>query len=631
MDRFRYVTSGTIEWLVTGLGKWPLTTTVRLKGIELGKKWSVGLAMALKTNRSVKLLRISESWHPKEGIAALAEALAENATLTELRISEGGVDQGAFDSLLRAMHRHPSLRKFRMKELGEAEERGGLAYDLLPGTALEHIRVLTPALPEEGQRGSRLIDVVTQIAEENRAREVAVHWGRQVALLPGGRGGGCREGSCRGLCRALNNNTALQVLNLSLNALPEDTMNCLCSGLAVNRGVKELLLEACQLGRGAGTALAWMMQRNRSISHLSVACNTQCHQARDEMLQAFRQSRSLRRLNMSMTGWGAFLLEEALSVACFPQLHSLALGHCGVDSEHLTVLASNGARLLARLRYLDLSDNLIECDGVEALAGVLADSTTLVSVNLEDNAMGDNGLGCLAQALVANRHLSDLLVSGNPFGDAGIVTLARALEKNRTLKRLTLDGVGVSCTHSSFRLQCRISEMAERDVPSIETAGMVAVGGLLARNGCALEQLRLGGPLASRASVMACLGALEHNTRLTSLSLVATSRLSSAALKQVAEWLRNNSTVVELELEKREYPWQLESLLQRNSCNKRQREKTLSSLLQASGVLEGEKEECGGQSSDRKRTVRATGPETADGKNMSSDSPSPEQKRGRRE
>lgn len=65
--------------------------------------------------------------------------------------------------------------------------------------------------------------------------------------------------------------------------------------------------------------------------------------------------------------------------------------------------------------------------GAEALASLLAESSTLTRLALNDNYLGPEGARALAAALTTNSSIRELQLRGNELGDGGVEAIAEAL------------------------------------------------------------------------------------------------------------------------------------------------------------------------------------------------------------
>jgi len=87
----------------------------------------------------------------------------------------------------------------------------------------------------------------------------------------------------------------------------------------------------------------------------------------------------------------------------------------------------------AYLRKVDLSDNMIDDDGVSALSLALADNTSITHMCLAENRITSIGAEYLLCALDTNDTIVDVDLAGNSI-DAGVMDeLNHALKQRRTV------------------------------------------------------------------------------------------------------------------------------------------------------------------------------------------------------
>lgn len=82
----------------------------------------------------------------------------------------------------------------------------------------------------------------------------------------------------------------------------------------------------------------------------------------------------------------------------------------------------------------------LEDDGAIALAEVLKNNNTLISLELEWNDIGDIGAAALAAALKGNQTLRKLDLARNKITDAGISSFAELLKSKKNLDKLEVFG-----------------------------------------------------------------------------------------------------------------------------------------------------------------------------------------------
>jgi len=87
---------------------------------------------------------------------------------------------------------------------------------------------------------------------------------------------------------------------------------------------------------------------------------------------------------------------------------------------------------------LDLRYNHITDEGVEHIANLIRETSTLKEINLMNNDFGEEGARHLAQALLNNETVTSLRVNGNKFGNRGGMEFAGMLQVNTVLEHLDL-------------------------------------------------------------------------------------------------------------------------------------------------------------------------------------------------
>lgn len=70
------------------------------------------------------------------------------------------------------------------------------------------------------------------------------------------------------------------------------------------------------------------------------------------------------------------------------------------------------------LAEIDLSENRLGECGIKALASMLLENTSLISLNLSGNHLDERAAKHLAPALTKNQHLQHLDLSHNRLGEA---------------------------------------------------------------------------------------------------------------------------------------------------------------------------------------------------------------------
>ncbi|KAG1675896.1 hypothetical protein FOA52_001553 [Chlamydomonas sp. UWO 241] len=236
----------------------------------------------------------------------------------------------------------------------------------------------------------------------------------------------------RTLAEVLADSDSLTALNISRNRLGDDGAAALAS--RPWRGLQQLDLRECELGRAAATALAGPPGTPEPgpscLVRLDLSGNALGPGAGDGLGDLLSKFASLREL----------------------LLRGCELGDSGVSG----VAGALGAHTC--LRHLDLRDNALGGDGVAgALSAALGASTSLVHLDLGGNpGVGAAAVGALARALAGAERsaLSHLDVTGACLsGDDGVAAL-QELSGAGALRTLCLLGTRLGDSGCAALLAC---------------------------------------------------------------------------------------------------------------------------------------------------------------------------------
>ncbi|KAF9342197.1 hypothetical protein BGX26_008085, partial [Mortierella sp. AD094] len=132
----------------------------------------------------------------------------------------------------------------------------------------------------------------------------------------------------------------------------------------------------------------------------------------------------------------ADMVKLQLLISLAPNLSSLSLE----KNMKWSLALSAALKTDTTLTTLNLQNNSIESNGVQALSEALKTNSTLTTLNLERNSIGDSGAQVLSEALKTNSTLTTLNLGGNSIWFKGFFALSEALKSNPTLTSLELRG-----------------------------------------------------------------------------------------------------------------------------------------------------------------------------------------------
>eukprot|EP00927_Polykrikos_kofoidii_P014000 TRINITY_DN16102_c0_g1_i1.p1 TRINITY_DN16102_c0_g1~~TRINITY_DN16102_c0_g1_i1.p1 ORF type:complete len:275 (-),score=50.22 TRINITY_DN16102_c0_g1_i1:42-866(-) len=178
---------------------------------------------------------------------------------------------------------------------------------------------------------------------------------------------------------------------------------------------------------------------------------------------------------------------------------SLEQGDCTVTHLDLSERMLDGegvARVAAALAknttvtVLDISDNGIGDEGAAHFAAALERNRTLVAVDFSDNQIGDEGAAAIFAALEGNSMVTALGLSSNRIGDSGVCRLAKTLGRNAALSTIDL-GSNVIREEGAKRLAAALEE-DNSTVTVLDVAGNTFSYELVGRLTAALVRNRVG-------------------------------------------------------------------------------------------------------------------------------------------
>jgi hypothetical protein len=132
-----------------------------------------------------------------------------------------------------------------------------------------------------------------------------------------------------------------------------------------------------------------------------------------------------------LDGKGIRILAAAIRAGWCPELVRLTLRNGYISPEDLgDLVEAVGA---GGVRELDLSDNLMECRGAEALVAALRSNDSLEGLDLSRNLLWDREAAQVVGALRTCRRLRALSLRGNHVTDPGALAVALAIAGGRAL------------------------------------------------------------------------------------------------------------------------------------------------------------------------------------------------------
>lgn len=147
--------------------------------------------------------------------------------------------------------------------------------------------------------------------------------------------------------------------------------------------------------------------------------------------------------NEQITVVGLRALSDLLRAKKF-SLQSLDLNYMGIDCEGMNVLAA-GVACIQSLKSFDLSHNPIGDEGLQSLAVGLANNKNLETVDLSNNqSFSAVGLRRFSDVIFTALNLKEVNLSNNSIDDEGLQALAAGMTNHCTLEKLDISWNAIS-------------------------------------------------------------------------------------------------------------------------------------------------------------------------------------------
>ena len=188
------------------------------------------------------------------------------------------------------------------------------------------------------------------------------------------------------LSEALPKMKALEVLNIGGNSLGDEAVNEILKSLTGLLNLKKLNISNNALGKKVTDSelvetLVGILKNSGSLTELDVSWNNLRGEAGEQLLLAFKDNFTVKKLNLSYNLFGVSSVEFPAAIIKFAE-----------------VLQDN-----TRLKEIDLSNNWIDTKSAFCLAHGLRVNTTLKSININGNPIGSSGIKFFLQSLNDNK------------------------------------------------------------------------------------------------------------------------------------------------------------------------------------------------------------------------------------
>ncbi|KAL9956015.1 hypothetical protein ACROYT_G037432 [Oculina patagonica] len=271
--------------------------------------------------------------------------------------------------------------------------------------------------------------------------------------------------------------------------------------------------------------LAAALESNVCLEELNLSCNDICSQGVAQLSAILRKEKSkISRLNLSWNNLG----DDGVACLASVRQSSLNLAWNNIGIKGVRSLISI-FQTLQNLEELDLSGNVIEAGGLEALLPCLmVPGCIMKCLELNHCKLEDEGVNhCIKVLTFSQNQITCLGLAGNSITNDGVGKIAKALSSPECkVRRLNLscnvigdEGVE-SLSLSMSNQNCALQEL-DLSQNEIRSQGCKHLAGAIRKHNC-LEKLNLQGNQVSDEGAAQLLSALRiHNCKLHSLMLDA--------------------------------------------------------------------------------------------------------------
>ena len=206
------------------------------------------------------------------------------------------------------------------------------------------------------------------------------------------------------------------------------------------------------------------------------------------------------------------------------------------------------------VKHLDLSDSFMRDDIARDLSVILGNNKDIVYFNIANNELTQEGSIAICTALNDNYSLQYLNLSHNKLPPDALDILAKSLSTNNTLKYLSLGYNQQNSTpDSSGHLSTIISTTKTITCLNLEYMGLGSEGLKVLLDSlidyAAIRDLNIAGNGLSEDSIDNLSNLLQNETCNLERLVISDNALSNTALVKLAQILKTNTTIKEVELE----------------------------------------------------------------------------------
>mmetsp|Transcript_26470 Transcript_26470/g.48708 ORF Transcript_26470/g.48708 Transcript_26470/m.48708 type:complete len:486 (+) Transcript_26470:181-1638(+) len=237
----------------------------------------------------------------------------------------------------------------------------------------------------------------------------------------------------------IGNNTHLRVIVLYSHDVLDNNLERFCRGLCRNRSIQKISFRDYSGGE-IFQLLSPFLNNNHNLMEIGAGDSNLGEEGCRLLSLAIAEcSKSLTRCTLSIGNGDGQLVDIIASLSMHPQLQELQLNGTNIGRIESIALATLLPWTTTELHTLDLSNNDIDDEAVEALMSALANGNKLRKLILCNNFIRARGWRAISTLLASpNCNLEQVFFTDNRINDEGAVIFASVLANNCKLKRLAL-------------------------------------------------------------------------------------------------------------------------------------------------------------------------------------------------
>lgn len=325
--------TGHVKAIVTMIMDYNSVDTLVLSGSQIEEDTLLAVNQGLRTNQSIKTLRILGAQFVNEHVDFL-EGLSRNCTLAELDLARSHLAPGVVKSLCRALSQNRHLQMLKLEQCGlEDQGMAEIIHALLENSSIRELDLSDNSAHSAALKAlAGLIRNSDVLRSLNLSHQILTE---ELDLL-----------SLNDAVVALRSNTTLQNLDVSGNQFKDEAVEVLAACLSSNTTLKCLDVSESHITEHGIEIFAHQLPQFCGLATLNISGNAMSERAVESLVQGLKDNRILQSLGPVDTSYscshmmehyldlniaGRRAMQNDIPIAVWPQL--LARAGCMSDND----------------------------------------------------------------------------------------------------------------------------------------------------------------------------------------------------------------------------------------------------------------------------------------------------------